>query len=141
MPKKISEQKEKEAQELRLSGKSYDEIASALSLSISWCRHNLINIEKGKQAVNYIVYIAHDGSTPVYVGEGFEQRHKHVNSGCSHVYQLNKDHFDGVVYEIEIIKLSSKQEAEELESIFIEMLKPKYNKRLPITNETRTKAN
>ena len=41
MPKKISNEVLQQAQELRIQGKSYKEISSELSVSLSWCWHNL----------------------------------------------------------------------------------------------------
>ena len=130
MPKKISNEIKLQAQELRTHGKAYEEISKTLNVSISWCRHNLTDIEKSKQPVRYVVYIAHDGDTVVYVGQGVGHRYKHVNSGCSHVYELNKDHFNKIEYHIEVLLVNDKEFAEELEEIFIAMFTPKYNKRL-----------
>lgn len=131
MPKKISNETLHLAQELRASGKSYEEISDALKVSVSWCRHNLTDIKKSKQPTKYVVYIAHDGDNAVYVGQGAEHRYKHVNSGCSHVYELNKDHFNEIQYHMEVLLVDDKEFAEDLEDIFIAMFSPKYNKRLP----------
>ena len=131
MPREISNETRKQAQELRASGKSYEEISNALKVSMSWCRHNLTDIKKSKQPTKYVVYIAHDGDNAVYVGQGVEHRYKHVNSGCSHVYELNKDHFNKIEYQMEVLVIDDKELAEELEEIFIAMFAPKYNKRLP----------
>lgn len=52
---------------------------------------------------NHIVYIARKNNGDVkYIGEGLPERYKHVNSGTSHVYELNHEHFLGSPMEIEI---------------------------------------
>lgn len=51
MPKKISNEVLQQAQELRIQGKSYDEISKTLSVSISWCKHNLSSILAQKKEV------------------------------------------------------------------------------------------
>jgi hypothetical protein len=102
MPKKISNEIKLQAQELRTQGKSYDEVSKVLNLSISWCWHNLVNVEKFKQPMKYVTYVAHDGKDAIYVGHGADKRHNHVNSGTSHVYQLNRDHFNGINYNVEV---------------------------------------
>ena len=53
----------------------------------------------------YEVYVCKNGSEVVYIGEGRFGRHKHCNSGTSHVYELNKLHFDGVVLEVDVVKV------------------------------------
>ena len=51
MPKKISNEVLQQAQELRIQGKSYDEISKTLSVSISWCKHNLSSVLAQKKEV------------------------------------------------------------------------------------------
>ena len=46
MPKKISNEVLQQAQELRIQGKSYEEISKTLNVSISWCWQNLKNAQK-----------------------------------------------------------------------------------------------
>lgn len=45
MPKKISNEVLQQAQEMRLQGKSYEEVSKTLSVSLSWCWHNLKSIK------------------------------------------------------------------------------------------------
>lgn len=51
MPKKISNEVLQQAKELRIQGKSYDEISKTLSVSISWCKHNLSSVLAQKKEV------------------------------------------------------------------------------------------
>lgn len=76
----------------------------------------------------YEVYVCKNGSEVVYIGEGRFGRHKHCNSGTSHVYELNKLHFDGVVLEVDVVKVfETKVEAESLEKMLINKHQPIYN--------------
>lgn len=63
----------------------------------------------------------------VYIGSGANGRHKHCNSGCSHVYELNKMHFDGVVFDITVKKFNSKGESLLHEKELILKHKPRFN--------------
>lgn len=76
----------------------------------------------------YEVYFCKLGGEIVYIGSGQKGRHRHCNSGTSHVYDLNKGHFRGVVFDIEVKLVDSKQEALDLEVRYIRKYKPKYNK-------------
>ena len=51
MPKKISNEVLQQAKELRIQGKSYDEISKTLSVSLSWCKHNLSSVLAQKKEV------------------------------------------------------------------------------------------
>ena len=51
MPKKISNEVLQQAKELRIHGKSYDEISKTLSVSLSWCKHNLSSVLAQKKEV------------------------------------------------------------------------------------------
>ena len=51
MPKKISNEVLQQAQELRIQGKSYDEISKTLSVSLSWCKHYLSSVLAQKKEV------------------------------------------------------------------------------------------
>lgn len=78
----------------------------------------------------YEVYYCYHGETLMYIGQGIKGRHKHCDSGCSHVYGLNKLHFlEGVgALEVRIVKVSGdKKEVERLEREAISCLKPKLN--------------
>lgn len=66
----------------------------------------------------------------VYIGQGLKGRHKHCNSGCSHVYDLNKIHFsEGKdTLKVSVLKtFTSKREVEDLEKELIKCYNPKYN--------------
>lgn len=79
----------------------------------------------------YELYQCKYNGEVVYVGQGARGRHRHCNSGCSHVYELNKVHFsEGVdALEVNIIQeFSSKIDAENQEVVFIQKNKPKFNK-------------
>jgi DNA-binding Lrp family transcriptional regulator len=77
---------------------------------------------------NFVCYTVRHNDSIVYVGEGRKGREKHVTSGCSHVYELNRLHFSNeqVIVEIES-EHSSKDEALAREEELIEMYRPKYN--------------
>lgn len=79
---------------------------------------------------NHIVYAAFDkDGICLYVGEGKEDRWKHIISGTSHVYEANKWHFLGRKVEVNILAEGLlKVEAEELEKQKILELKPAWNK-------------
>ena len=66
----------------------------------------------------------------VYIGQGKKGRHKHCNSGCSHVYELNKIYFlegKGAI-EVSILKtFTCKKEVERVEKEFIRCYNPRYN--------------
>ena len=51
MPKKISNETLHLAQELRASGKSYEEISAALKVSMSWCKQKLSSLQSQKKEV------------------------------------------------------------------------------------------
>lgn len=74
---------------------------------------------------NHIVYIARDIDNVVrYIGEGKADRFKHVNSGVSHVYELNKEHFLGRKMDIQIYnKNLTKTEALSIERFLLNKYK------------------
>lgn len=51
MPKKVNPNTAQRAHELRTGGKSYKEISEELSVSLSWCRHNLSSAQAEKRDV------------------------------------------------------------------------------------------
>lgn len=66
----------------------------------------------------------------VYIGQGAKGRHKHCNSGCSHVYELNQIHFqEGTdVLETKVLLVGpSKDKMIELEREHIEAMRPRFN--------------
>lgn len=74
------------------------------------------------------VYICRYNGEIVYVGEGRKGRSSHCNSGTSHVYELNKLHFEGVVFEVEVTVVPSKTIALEKEKELIRTYQPRFNK-------------
>lgn len=76
----------------------------------------------------YEVYICKHEGIVVYVGQGYYNRHKHCNSGTSHVYELNQLHFQGVVFDITVEIVSSKEIAVKKEKELINKHLPKFNK-------------
>lgn len=84
---------------------------------------------KVKPAV-YLVYKVIVDNNIVYVGEGRVGREKHAISGCSHVYELNKLHFEGVEVSVEIDSWhTTKSKAVKREAVLIGKLQPVYNKK------------
>lgn len=77
---------------------------------------------------NYIVYSATLNGTTVYIGSGNIGREKHLLSGCSHIYELNKLHFEGILPEVNILKtFKTKEEARHYEQLLIHELNPSFN--------------
>lgn len=75
----------------------------------------------------YEVYICKLNDEVLYVGSGRTTRHKHCNSGTSHLYELNKLHFQGITFDMEVMEYDTKEEALMTEKFFIADLKPKLN--------------
>ena len=74
------------------------------------------------------MYVCKQDGVVIYVGEGRFGRHKHCTSGTSHVYALNKLHFDGVEIDVEVVKVfKTKREAQEYEQQLIDKYLPAYN--------------
>ena len=74
------------------------------------------------------VYVCKQDGVVIYVGEGRFGRHKHCTSGTSHVYALNKLHFDGVEVDVEIVKVfKTKEEAQGYEQLLIDKYLPAHN--------------
>ena len=77
------------------------------------------------------VYFVKVRNSVVYVGMGKRGRHKHTESGISHVYALNKLHFENPL-EVSTHVLENnltKERALELELELIQHYRPVYNKR------------
>lgn len=74
------------------------------------------------------VYIGRVDGQIVYVGEGRINRHKHLNSGTSNVYEANQLHFQGGVVDTEVIPRNSKESAQKLESELLSAHHPIWNK-------------
>lgn len=54
--------------------------------------------------MSYYVYLAKVDGIPRYIGRGEGKRYLHPSSGTSHVYELNKDHFDGRRIEVDFLE-------------------------------------
>lgn len=67
------------------------------------CSNSRLVEKNALSNANHVVYIARDSNGQVkYIGEGKSSRPEHVNSGTSHVYNLNKEHFAGKSMAVEI---------------------------------------
>lgn len=67
----------------------------------------------------HVVYIARDKDGAIrYIGEGEPSRPSHVNSGISHVYNLNREHFSGRNMDVEIFA----EKLTKIEALTIEKL-------------------
>ena len=65
----------------------------------------------------------------LYIGSGKSGRHKHCLSGTSHVYELNKMHFDKEEYFVNVIATGlDKDESLRIEQEMILNLNPAFNK-------------
>lgn len=80
--------------------------------------------------ISYEVYICRYKNEIVYIGQGRYGRHKHCKSGCSHVYELNKIHFQDNKSKIvvDVHYGYTKEEAVEKEKYLIDQYKPRFNK-------------
>ena len=79
----------------------------------------------------YEVYSCSYKGRIVYIGEGARGRHKHCNSGCSHVYSLNRIHFleGSEALDVEVLEeSSSKKYVSNKEKELIKLYDPEYNK-------------
>ena len=77
----------------------------------------------------YEVYVCKLDDEILYVGQGKSGRHRHCNSGISHVYDLNTLHFKGIKTEVDVVYTSYKKSGvEKMEMKLIKELQPKYNK-------------
>lgn len=81
-----------------------------------------------EKEMDFLVYEVMFENKLIYIGCGKLGREKHVNSGISNNYWLNKHHFNGDVMVVNILKyFNSKKEALEHEKFLISTLKPEYN--------------
>jgi hypothetical protein len=65
-----------------------------------------------KDPKNYIVYVVRFEDEIVYIGSGIKGRQNHCISGTSHVYDLNRLHFEGKAVDLKVIKTNiTKQES------------------------------
>ena len=74
----------------------------------------------------YEVYACKYNGEYVYIGSGKHGRHRHCTSGCSHVYELNKMHFDGTMNDMVVEILY-----QTLDKVFIAWKRNRVNKVVP----------
>lgn len=74
------------------------------------------------------VYVGRVGADVVYVGCGKKGRHKHLNSGTSHIYEANKLHFEGKYIFVQVIPITTQEESRKVELEFIKKYNPLWNK-------------
>lgn len=88
------------------------------------------------------VYVCKDeNGTILYIGSGVSGRHKHCISGTSHVYGLNKMHFENRELSVKVLSLhESKEDALEREKDLILQYRPIFNIQY-LNNEKSTRAN
>ena len=89
--------------------------------------------------VKFEVYSCYYDGELLYVGSGAISRHKHCNSGCSHVYELNKLHFEGAVFDIKLRYFETKEESLEVEKALIREHLPKLNSVHTSRNKSKAK--
>lgn len=80
-----------------------------------------------RKTKGFEVYICSLDKEILYIGSGKINRHKHCNSGISHVYELNKLHFEGKTFTIELKFFDTKEESLEEEINLISKYVPKFN--------------
>lgn len=79
------------------------------------------------------VYVCKLNDEIVYVGKGKLGRHKHCNSGTSHVFELNKIYFTegSNVLAVNVVRyFKTDEEARKYEKLLISKYNPKFNKAL-----------
>lgn len=77
---------------------------------------------------DFIVYQGILDGVVVYVGMGSEDRHLHLNSGVSHLYEANRAHFSGQDIVVEVIQSGlTKEKALQLEKSLIKEKQPGWN--------------
>ena len=87
-----------------------------------------------KQKSKHEVYVVRDEhGVCLYVGSGLYGRHRHCSSGHSHVYELNKMHFENTPIIVEVVKTGlTKEKSLKEEQGLVNRLKPKFNKQTVI---------
>lgn len=87
----------------------------------------------------YEVYICRLDSDILYIGQGLKGRHKHCNSGCSHVYELNSLHFKHGTDALDVCvikEFNDRNLALKLEKELIIKFVPSLNKVMMPNNKT-----
>ena len=89
-----------------------------------------LKVNKTKRMeLNFVLYAVKRGEIIVYIGSGISGRENHCLSGCSHVYELNKAHFnDEKLTTVVLKRFISKSEALDAEKLEIIKNRPIYNK-------------
>lgn len=84
--------------------------------------------ERKKHEVFEVYICRYDGEI-VYIGEGKKGRHRHCNSGGSHVAGLNELYFlgDRSLFDIEVFFFRTKGEAKSEQDSLISLHKPRLN--------------
>ena len=85
------------------------------------------------------MYLCYHGDRLLYIGSGALYRHKHCNSGTSHVYELNKLHFEGVKFDVKVKYFETKEEALEEEQRMIKQHLPELNTVFTTRNMDKSK--
>lgn len=86
-------------------------------------------MSKDTKNYNYTVYVVKLEDEIVYIGSGLKDRYHHCTSGTSHVYDLNRLHFEGKVVDVQVIKTHiTKQESLVIEKELILRHRPTFNK-------------
>lgn len=86
--------------------------------------------------LEHIVYCCHTETEVLYIGHGKLGREKHCNSGVSHVYELNKQHFLHNDLIVVVLKhFATKKEAKDYEEQMIKDTLPKFNKSVKISEK------
>lgn len=84
---------------------------------------------KSEQVGEYYVYFAICDSDVVYIGSGKGDRYKHVNSGTSSCWLLNKLYFQNkTIICVRVVKGLTKEDSMSIEQILVESIKPLGNK-------------
>lgn len=93
---------------------------------------------KIKQIESHEVYAVLDSNGIIlYIGSGRHNRHKHCESGCSHVYELNRMHFNGETFQTKILHTNlTKEYSIEVEKKLITLHQPPLNKQF-MKNDNR----
>jgi hypothetical protein len=104
-----------------------------------YCGTALVNYNRMKDSAqsydkrydgNYIYYVYHEGDV-VYVGRGKGRRYLHANSGRSSCRELNKLHFQGVVFNVEVVESGlSYNESKEAEKIHMKRFETLWNEKI-----------
>lgn len=80
--------------------------------------------------MEYVVYFASIGDEVLYIGCGKRGREKHCTSGASHCPELNRIVLSGGKLDVSIVQtFKNKQDALAIESMYIQELQPKFNKK------------